>query len=333
MEEQMEPPVKKYSQIMHGQQRYTTTFTWKLCDWHLFYDIKYSKGVTSDCFELDGTNGCMCQIFLNPMDPVGHLTLIFSHPKSILKMEVSININKKESNLFNMVNGCNKRHRLIISIPNSMKKEQRSVLVSEPLTIFAKFTIAGFPKVSISRNPPKNILQHIKVLFEEKILCDVNFIIGDEEFPAHKTIVAAQSKVFQAMFLNEMLEKEKGTVNIPDTRAEVFQKFLDYLYTGEVDNFEDIVDELIVIADKYQVSTLKETCTNYMLLNLCETNVVKYLLVADKLCCTELKEKAFDIFQHSANALVEVIEEGDQEVSMSLKKLLIDFHSSSSDEE
>ena len=93
-----------------------------------------------------------------------------------------------------------------------------------------------------------------------QLFTDIEFLVGDQKFPAHKVIVATRSPVFAAMFQNDMREARTNQVKIEDMEPTVFREFLYFLYTGQLNSV--CLNELHQAADKYQVETLKRLCSN-----------------------------------------------------------------------
>ena len=91
---------------------------------------------------------------------------------------------------------------------------------------------------------------------------DVDFIVGEETFRAHRFIVSARSRVMAAMFNTDMVEAKTGRVVISnDVDGATFQHFLNFLYTGQPENNAVLRNkQLYTLADQYQVSTLKDLC-------------------------------------------------------------------------
>jgi len=90
-------------------------------------------------------------------------------------------------------------------------------------------------------------------------MTDVEFLIGEESFGAHRSLLFVRSPVFAAMFASGMKESETGQVRIEDVNPDTFQRFLKFLYTGMLE--PSYVDrELFTVADKYQVETLMKLC-------------------------------------------------------------------------
>jgi len=93
----------------------------------------------------------------------------------------------------------------------------------------------------------------------DKNMTDVEFLVGEESFGAHRSLLSARSPVFAAMFSSGMKEVETGRVRIEDVDSDIFQHFLKFLYTGIFDS-SSMDEELFAVADKYQVETLMELC-------------------------------------------------------------------------
>ncbi|XP_043287882.1 speckle-type POZ protein-like [Venturia canescens] len=321
-----------HAEIQAGEQ-HVTEFSWALRDWNLLYDSVYSQGVLSDSFPLNGINQCTCQLSLYPGNSKNPLTIEFSDPTRILAVKIilSNHVTQKFEN-------CYSHPVAKIIHPSGIHIQRKnlklSVLMSDDTTtrllntlqINAQFTIKTFPKNSDSLllKPicsKTNVLRNMETMLNKKTLCDVTFVFGWKKLPAHKAVLAAQSKVFEMMFQSEMKEKETSTVEITDIKAEVFEKFLAYLYIGEVKNLENMAVEMILVADKYEVYDLKQLCEKHMLVNLCDKNAVEYLIIADKLCCKTLKTRAINLLKCSGTAWVQAILNEDLETFVILRQI------------
>ncbi|XP_043288340.1 TD and POZ domain-containing protein 3-like [Venturia canescens] len=324
-------PEKIYSQRMQALERYCTKFEWVLPDWSLLYDNTYSRGIKSDSFPLHGVPPCTCRLFLNLQDKESNIHILLSDPASILAAKVTLIINENLPSIWSLSQPVLKNDHLGIIVSQD-KKEIWDVMnidpskeVKDTLTIVANFVVTPFPAPLPYENPaPTNVLRKMKALFGDKKFCDVTLVFDNEEIPAHKSVLAAHSEVFQAMFSSRMTENEENRVTIVDIDAKLFREFLNYLYTGQVNNLKDSVEEMIMVADKYQVTELKEMCANFMLKNLNTKNVVQYILIADKLCCNKLKKEALHLLQNSLSVYENVIKESNVETVAELSKILRD---------
>ena len=99
-----------------------------------------------------------------------------------------------------------------------------------------------------------------------KQFTDIEFAVKNHLYWAHQVIVAARSPVFAAILSSKEFRSggERITrIKIDDTRPDVFEDFLRFLYTGEF-NVDADCNQLMKVADKYQVVTLKLLCQSLL---------------------------------------------------------------------
>nr|XP_015918374.2 speckle-type POZ protein B-like [Parasteatoda tepidariorum] len=162
---------------------------------------------------------------------------------------------------------------------------------------------------------------------------DVELRADNMSLPAHKFLLSARSPVFRAMFHHQnMLENESNVVKVSDVDPETLKSFLEFLYTGSV----DIIDgesalELLIIADKYQVLSLIDTCSKFALSALSLENACKILYLSDLLNLKLLRDNAVDLvvkhFNEISNSCEwsEYIEKNPSLVSEILSHLMKDL--------
>jgi len=144
----------------------------------------------------------------------------------------------------------------------------------------------------------------------------------DKEYKVHQSVLSARSMVFRRMFQQsnsigatsapEVRESsdtgaaaaagvpaawsESGSrlVSIPDVNDDVMRHFLLYLYGSRVpeDLDEQLAEELLVVADKYDVERLKNACESALSGSLTTSNVPRLLVIADRHRCSKLKAGA-----------------------------------------
>jgi len=118
-------------------------------------------------------------------------------------------------------------------------------------------------------------------LFESLRFSDVTLSVGDQQFHAHKALLAARSPVFAAMFEHNMEETKQNRVDITDVDHEVLREMLRFIYTGKVNNMEKMAKELLAVADKYAVEQLKMMCAEGLRAKLSIKNAADVLILAD----------------------------------------------------
>ncbi|XP_071033424.1 speckle-type POZ protein B-like [Parasteatoda tepidariorum] len=170
-------------------------------------------------------------------------------------------------------------------------------------------------------------------MFAELEHSDVELRAENMSLPAHKFLLSARSPVFRAMFHHQnMLENVSNVVEISDVDPKTLKSFLEFLYTGSV----DIIDgesalELLIIADKYQVLSLIDTCSKFALSALSLENACKVLYLSDLLNLKLLRDNAVDFVVKHFNEIFkscewsEYIEKNPSLVSEILSHPMKDF--------
>ena len=129
--------------------------------------------------------------------------------------------------------------------------------------------------------PLDNIRKELHGLFREKFLADVTIKCGDQEFQAHKVILASQSPVFKRMLVSDMMEGRSNLIEIPDIEPDVMRDLLAYIYTGSAPHLSRLAKDLLNAANKYELPRLFAMCEDKLLKKLKVGNVVETLLWAN----------------------------------------------------
>ncbi|XP_045033607.1 uncharacterized protein LOC116928948 [Daphnia magna] len=97
-------------------------------------------------------------------------------------------------------------------------------------------------------------------MFQLEIITDVEFLVGEKTFAAHRVIIATRSPVFATLFNTSTVESVTGKIRIDDAFApDVFREFLFFLYTGTLQVSANC-QSLLKMAERYQVETLIQIC-------------------------------------------------------------------------
>ncbi|CAI9763994.1 unnamed protein product [Fraxinus pennsylvanica] len=98
--------------------------------------------------------------------------------------------------------------------------------------------------------------------------------------PAHRAVLTSRSPVFRAMLENEMEESISGTIKVSDASYDALRAFVSYLYTAEACLDEHMACDLLVLAEKYQVTHLKAHCEKFLMSKLNWENSLPYYAFA-----------------------------------------------------
>ena len=95
---------------------------------------------------------------------------------------------------------------------------------------------------------------------KSKNLVDVEFVVKGKTFSAHKVILAARSKVFEAEFTSEQpLRDGLQQIHIDGVETSTVEQFIYFIYTGEpMGTLANV--ELLKLAEQYQLETLSSLC-------------------------------------------------------------------------
>ena len=97
------------------------------------------------------------------------------------------------------------------------------------------------------------------------------------------------------MLSSSMKEGHENRINVTDTKPEVFQSILEFIYTDEIILKDiDLVISLLVEANKYGLTRLKSLCEHFLAKRIDQENVVEFLGIADTHEASELRRVCLD---------------------------------------
>ncbi|XP_072024666.1 kelch-like protein 38 [Amphiura filiformis] len=99
---------------------------------------------------------------------------------------------------------------------------------------------------------------------KKKTLCDVAIKVQDTTFHAHKIVLAATSKYFQAMFTSGFKESEHSEATISDGEPDTFKVLLDFAYSGLLHVTKDTVLSIMDMAHYIQFDYAMDRCVCFV---------------------------------------------------------------------
>lgn len=102
---------------------------------------------------------------------------------------------------------------------------------------------------------PGTLLQRANQMRLTGTLCDVIITVDGHEFPAHRTILACTSKMFEILFHRSSLRYALDFLS-PKT----FQQILEYAYTASLQATAEDLDDLLYAAEILEIEYLEEQC-------------------------------------------------------------------------
>ncbi|GFY62045.1 hypothetical protein TNIN_213251 [Trichonephila inaurata madagascariensis] len=106
-------------------------------------------------------------------------------------------------------------------------------------------------------------------LFMNEHCSDITIIITEDctvwRFPAHSTVLAAQSIVFHRMLDSDFIEKKTQEIVLQDMTPSTLKKLLRYMYLGDaiLEDWKEAI-ELLKAAHKYQMESLVQKCAHFL---------------------------------------------------------------------
>lgn len=192
------------------------------------------------------------------------------------------------------------------TIGSQMKIKQESLsqhlLVQDDLTLcinvslHEEFVVDDRRERKQQSEPDPLLLDHFaNLLTNAGKFSDTTVIVGQQEFPVHRAILAVRSPVFAAMFEHtEMKESQKNQVIIKDIEPHVFQEVLRFIYTDTVQQLDKMAHELLAAADKYALEKLRTVCEEFLGKSLAVETVTQTLHLADMHHAMKLRHEAIE---------------------------------------
>ena len=128
---------------------------------------------------------------------------------------------------------------------------------------------------------------------EQGEFIDVRLKVGEDEFPAHRIVLAANSDYFHAMFSHGMKESNQEVIELKDENISVaaMKIVMDSMYSGEISVNDENVLEVLIAADHLQVASVVEQCCKYLIqLRFDVQTYCRVIMFADQHGLKEFKE-------------------------------------------
>lgn len=134
----------------------------------------------------------------------------------------------------------------------------------------------GFTDLTLHHsNHASSVLKTLNLFKQSNhIFCDCTLVVDGEEFPIHKSVLAASSQYFRALFTTDMKEKGNSILTLHGFSAQTFKSLINYVYTGQVTLNQVSITPLYAAADMLQLEGLKDLCHDYLLNQICASNCI-----------------------------------------------------------
>ena len=131
----------------------------------------------------------------------------------------------------------------------------------------------------------QGMLRTMNSFRRSQTFCDVILVVDNRKLPAHKVVLAASSSFFKASFTTE-LTREKSSdefeVDLSEFHLDNIEELLNFVYTGECGVSEENAEDLLVMADYFDIPSLKETCAEFLMISLNPSNCLWIQVFAER---------------------------------------------------
>ncbi|NXL29641.1 KLH34 protein, partial [Glaucidium brasilianum] len=137
------------------------------------------------------------------------------------------------------------------------------------------------------------VLAQYQTLRSEGFLCDILLKVKENEFPAHKSLLACSSDYFRAMFKSYTRESKASVIQLQVVSPTGLQHILDFIYTSLLPLSFESLEDTLEAASYLQVTDAIGLCNQYLVNNLAlgnccySANVARKFYLPDALAATE----------------------------------------------
>lgn len=128
----------------------------------------------------------------------------------------------------------------------------------------------------------------LKELLNENKFVDCILKVGDRSLPCHRLILAACSPYFRELYFSDdgkEMDKEYVMENLDPT---IMEMIVNYLYSAEIDITDDNVQDILAVANRFQIPSVFTVCVNYLQKKLSPGNCLAIFRLALVLNCPRL---------------------------------------------
>ncbi|CAL2037119.1 CBN-BATH-42 protein [Caenorhabditis brenneri] len=161
----------------------------------------------------------------------------------------------------------------------------------------SKISVEPVVEEDVSADEPEEMPEVIvrannRSMWEDELFTDCTIHVGNKYIKAHRCILGQNSPVFRSMFSSpNMIEAQKGEIHIQDAKYDSVRAMVEFMYTGATESLESQgnIDEILAIADKYEVLMLKDQCERLIAQTISLKNVTQIAMFSDTYTADYLK--------------------------------------------
>ncbi|XP_041351470.1 kelch-like protein 7 [Gigantopelta aegis] len=152
------------------------------------------------------------------------------------------------------------------------------------------------------------VLEEMKAMFDEMQLVDIVICVQESRFPCHRTVLAATSPYFKAMFTTNLNESKQRQIKLYEVDPKSVSQIINYAYTGNLQITRGNAQNLLAASTLFQILPVQKACAKFMELQLDVNNCVGIHDFANIHNCEELKVKAREFIEKNFSEVFKVEE-------------------------
>uniref|UniRef100_A0A3P9JVA7 Kelch-like family member 41a n=1 Tax=Oryzias latipes TaxID=8090 RepID=A0A3P9JVA7_ORYLA len=146
----------------------------------------------------------------------------------------------------------------------------------------------------------------LKELLNENKLIDCTLKVEDRSIPCHRLILAACSPYFRELFFSvDGKEVENKEVVLENLDPNIMELIVNYLYSAEIDIYDSNVQDILALANRFQIPSVFTVCVNYLQKELTMKNCLAIYRLGLMMNCARLAMTARDYIADRFEAVAE----------------------------
>ncbi|KAM6179047.1 kelch-like protein 30 [Rhynchocyon petersi] len=164
----------------------------------------------------------------------------------------------------------------------------------------------------------QDMLDGLRRLRSQPKLADVTLLVGGQELPCHRGLLALSSPYFLAMFAGDFAESFSARVELRDVDAAVVAQLVDFVYTGRLTVTRDNVEALTRSAARLHFPAVQKVCGRYLQQQLDAANCLGICEFAEQQGLLGVAAKAWAFFREN----FEAVAQGDEFLQLPRERLV-----------
>ncbi|XP_015276024.1 PREDICTED: zinc finger and BTB domain-containing protein 7A [Gekko japonicus] len=109
-----------------------------------------------------------------------------------------------------------------------------------------------------------DILSSLNEQRNNGLLCDVVILVDGQEFPTHRSVLAACSQYFKKLFTSGLVVDQQNVYEIDFVSADALSALLEFAYTATLTVSTSNVSEILNAAKLLEIQAVREVCTDLL---------------------------------------------------------------------